>query len=74
MCYFAMLREQRGRAEEWLQVEAETTVAVLYRRLFPPGELGPIPAMFAINQAYVKGDHLLVEGDEIAFIPPLGGG
>lgn len=74
VCYFAMLREQRGRAGETLQVEAETTAAALYRRLFPPGDLGPIPVMFAVNQAYVKGDHPLIEGDEIAFIPPLGGG
>ena len=30
--------------------------------------------MFAVNQEYVTEDHILTDGDEVAFIPPLAGG
>jgi len=72
--YFAVLREHRGEEEEKLEVEQGLTVAELYRRLFPPSSSGSLPVMFAVNQAYVESTHVLQEGDEVAFIPPLGGG
>ena len=72
--YFAMLREQRGRGEEELHVEAGTSVGMLYQSLFPPSSRGSMPVMYAINQVYVKSSQVLEAGDEIAFIPPLGGG
>jgi molybdopterin converting factor subunit 1 len=28
----------------------------------------------AVNMAYVKGDHKLADGDELALIPPVSGG
>jgi molybdopterin converting factor small subunit len=42
--------------------------------MFPPTDGRVLPVMFAVNQQYVTADHPLVEGDEVAFIPPLGGG
>jgi molybdopterin converting factor small subunit len=42
--------------------------------MFPPSAEGEMPAMFAVNQAYVDADHPLKHLDEVAFIPPLGGG
>ena len=42
--------------------------------MFPPSPEGAMPAMFAVNQTYVDGDHPLEHSDEVAFIPPLGGG
>lgn len=29
---------------------------------------------FAVNMTYVKGDHILADGDEMAIIPPVSGG
>ena len=74
VCYFAMLREQRGCTDEALQIAVGTTASGLYTRLFPSTGSGVMPVMFAVNQAYVSGDHTLADGDEVAFIPPLGGG
>ena len=72
--HFSVLREQRGTAEETVTVEAGTTVRALYAALFPPGRDGALPVLFAVNRAYVGPHHVLVAGDELAFIPPLGGG
>ena len=72
--FFAMLRERRGRAEERVAVHPGEAVGALYSRLFPPGPGGALPVGFAVNQAYVGADHPLSDGDEVAFIPPLGGG
>ena len=72
--YFAMLREQKGCAEEPIQCASGTTVSELYLQLFP--EKGPeqIRVGFAVNLNQVGSDTVLEEGDEVAFLPPLGGG
>ena len=72
--YFAVLREQRGRDEEALSIQPGETVGALYARLFPAGADGALPIMFAVNQQYVAATHVLCSGDEVVFIPPLGGG
>ena len=72
MRYFAQLREQAGCSEEEVEVSEGTTVEQLHDLLFPPPER--LPVVLAVNQHYVPGAHLLNEGDEVAFIPPLGGG
>ena len=41
--YFAVLRERRGRERESVQIEEGTSLADLYRALFPPGPHGSIP-------------------------------
>jgi molybdopterin converting factor small subunit len=51
-----------------------TTVEALYAELFPPGRDGAMPVLFAVNRTYVGPRHVVAAGDEIAFIPPLGGG
>lgn len=72
--YFAVLRERRGRDEEEVEVEPGTTLADLYRSLFPPGPEGLLPVAFGRNRAYARASETLAEGDEIAILPPLGGG
>lgn len=72
--YFAQLREQRGCDAEAVAITPGETVGGLYARLFPPGPEGALPVMFAVNRAYVRADVALSPGDEVAFIPPLGGG
>ncbi len=72
--YFAVLRERAGKSEDLVDVAPGTTVGELFVDIFPPSPEGAMPAMFAVNQAYVEADHLLQHSDEVAFIPPLGGG
>jgi molybdopterin converting factor subunit 1 len=72
--YFAALRERVGKSEDLVEVEPGTTVGGLFVDMFPPSSEGSMPAMFAVNQVYVDGDYPLKPSDEVAFIPPLGGG
>ena len=72
--YFAALREEKGRDEEAVGVEDGTDVGSLYQTLFADSALRGMRVMFAVNQSYVDGAHPLHEGDEVVFIPPLGGG
>lgn len=72
--FFAMLREQRGAAEAAVGLLPGERVGELYARLFPAGAGGVMPVAYAVNHAYVGAEHPLCGGDEVAFIPPLGGG
>lgn len=68
---FAQLREQRGCTEEDIEVREGCTAAEAYAELFPEPR---VPVGFAVNHALVKGTTVLAEGDELALIPPVGGG
>ena len=75
--YFAMIREVVGCARERRQVASGTTVGGLFDILMedhPRLERMKPVTMLMVNQAYVPADHLLHEGDEVAFIPPVSGG
>jgi molybdopterin converting factor small subunit len=68
---FAALRERAGRST-WDEVAAEgESVGALYRRLFPPGDL---PVAYLVNRVTVPAATLPSAGDEVAFLPPVGGG
>ncbi len=73
--YFAILREQRGCAEENLTTAAGTPAA-LYDELRArhgftlPGER----VRAAVNDAFVAAASPLRDGDRIVFIPPVAGG
>ncbi len=72
--YFATLREQRGRDTEQVEVHEGCTARALYHRLFPTIDGQRVPVLYAVNQEYVQAEHALTEGDEVVFVPPLGGG
>jgi len=72
--YFAILREQRGCTTETVPCEVGTTVAELYEQLFPKSSGGQILVGMAVNHLQVPGETVLQEGDEVVFLPPLGGG
>ena len=72
--YFARLRELRGVASEQLPVAPHTTAGELYEQLFQSSNEEPIQVGFAVNKAMVSGETRLSDGDEVAFIPPVGGG
>jgi molybdopterin converting factor small subunit len=69
--WFAALREQRGRSEELLEVAPGARVADVCASLgLPPG----LSVAVAVNETLVGPAHVLAEGDELALLPPLGGG
>lgn len=75
--YFASLREATGIEREHLALPTPATVAdarsALVARHPMLATLLPRCAT-AINHAYVEADRPLDEGDELAFLPPVGGG
>jgi molybdopterin converting factor subunit 1 len=73
--YFAILREQRGVAEERLTTSAATPHA-LYDELRARHHftLPPDRIRAAVNDAFVDSSAPLHEGDRVVFIPPVAGG
>jgi len=73
--YFALLREQAGRADEELASAARTPLE-LYEELRARHGLGLAPEALrvAINDDFGDWRTLLSEGDTVAFLPPVAGG
>jgi molybdopterin synthase catalytic subunit len=69
---FAVLREHLGFAERTMEVAEGATVALAARQAF--GAPAPKGVSFAVNQTWVRDDHALAEGDELALLPPVSGG
>ena len=73
--YFAVLREQAGRAEETLATEAGTP-AELYEALKALHGLRLPRAVLrvAVNEEFSDWERPLADGDHVVFIPPVAGG
>ena len=73
--YFAILRDQRGAAEETIATDAPTA-GELYSRLQTQHgfTLGPAHVRAALNGEFAPWDAPLREGDTVVFIPPVAGG
>ncbi len=75
--FFAALAEQVGRREEALDLPAGATVGAALDAL---GRAHPAVAAMrgrlaaAVNLAYAPAARPLVDGDELALIPPVSGG
>jgi molybdopterin synthase catalytic subunit/molybdopterin converting factor small subunit len=69
---FAGLRERAGTAERRLELDDGSTVGDVW----PALGLGDEPAglLYAVNRSYAGQGHRLVDGDEVALIPPVSGG
>jgi molybdopterin converting factor subunit 1 len=77
MRYFAALREITGLHEETLDMAEGATVADMRAHLLEryPALAGALArAVSAVNHQYVTPETTLTEGDELVFIPPVGGG
>ena len=75
--YFASLREIVGLSEETLMAPEETTVAGMRALLltrYPRLQTILERCLCAVNHGYVEPDSVLHDGDELVFIPPMGGG
>lgn len=70
--YFASIREKLGRAEETIDSRGIVCIADVWRQTtqtsLPPNVLT------ALNMEYVRLDHAVQDGDEVAFFPPVTGG
>ncbi len=71
MRFFAVLRERAGRDRESLEVPLGATAAEVYTSRFP--DL-PLRIGYARNGELCAGETVLVDGDELALLPPIGGG
>ena len=74
---FATLRQQAGWAAQVVRVPSGSTVGELMTILSqatPDLKLTGRAVYAAVNQSYVKQDHLLVDGDVVAIFPPVSGG
>ncbi|MEA2219132.1 MAG: MoaE-MoaD fusion protein [Solirubrobacteraceae bacterium] len=77
MRLFASLREHAGASTLELELSDGATVADAIAQL-RGGALAGLPAnapfVTAVAREYVKPDHLLAAGDELALVPPVSGG
>ncbi|MCZ6673893.1 MAG: molybdopterin converting factor subunit 1 [Verrucomicrobia bacterium] len=73
--YFALLQDQRGLAEETIELDSQS-VADLYANLKSKHgfTLEPQALRVSVNQQFVAWDTELKDGDEVVFIPPVSGG
>lgn len=72
---FASVRDALGTESMVVEVAAGTTVEGLRATL---GQQAPsllrLPLAYAVNRDYARGETVLANGDEVAFIPPISGG
>ena len=71
---FAALRERAGAGELTVAPIPGETVSQLYARLFPADGAPALPVAFVRNRAQVAAETTIEPGDEVAFLPPVGGG
>jgi len=75
--YFASFREISGQNEEILTLDDGATItdvrALLLAR-YPRLRAVMERSVCAVNRGYVAPETVLHEGDEVVFIPPMGGG
>ncbi|MDQ5858621.1 MAG: molybdopterin converting factor subunit 1 [Acidobacteriota bacterium] len=75
--YFASFRDAAGRREETREMPSGSRVSDLWdvlSREIPYLARFPAAPLAAVNRAYVEVGTVLVEGDEVAFLPPVAGG
>lgn len=74
---FGSVRQMVGRSNLELELPAGATVADLQARLqaeFPQLHLESGRVLIAVNLRYARPDRVLRDEDEVALIPPVGGG
>ncbi|MCH8820006.1 MAG: molybdopterin converting factor subunit 1 [Acidobacteria bacterium] len=75
--FFASLKDLTGESEMEVELEGETSVREVLRRLetrFPRIKQYEPVLMVAVNQEYADLDSLVSPGDEVSFFPPVSGG
>lgn len=75
VCYYGLLAERRGVAEERVTSNS-CTAAALYQELDVSYQLGLAMADFrvAVNDEFVPWHHPLAANDTVSLLPPMSGG
>ena len=70
--FFASLRERTGKAEVTLINVQGLDISTIWQQI----ACMPMPAntLCAVNMEYVDRNHIVSDGDEVAFFPPVTGG
>ncbi len=72
---FAMVRELLGSDRLEVELPEGSTLVTLREHLAKDApDLQRLPFTVAVNQDYAAEDRILVDGDEVALIPPISGG
>jgi molybdopterin synthase sulfur carrier subunit len=71
--FFANLRESLGLDETDVVLSKANTVTDVWDQATHGAQMPP-NTLIAVNMEYVTQDHLIKDGDEVAFFPPVSGG
>jgi len=71
--FFASLRERVGKSEAELDAAPDLTTLKVWQATTGKDTLDS-NILIAINMEYVGSQHAVVDGDEVAFFPPVTGG
>ncbi|MBI2608957.1 MAG: MoaD/ThiS family protein [Deltaproteobacteria bacterium] len=75
--YFAFYRDYFKKECEEIVLEKPLNVEDVFKMLLKSSPLKEkllSSTLFAVNQEYVDKTHVLQEGDELIFVPPVSGG
>ena len=72
--YFASMRDRMGRGDDVVSLEGGSlTVEKLWKQVTEGADF-PESTLIAVNMEYTDASHLVEDGDEVAFFPPVTGG
>jgi len=71
--YFASMRDRMGRGDEVVSLDGDITIAELWKKVADGADM-PESTLVAVNMEYTDGAHVVKDGDEVAFFPPVTGG
>ncbi len=71
--YFANIRDLLGKDSERVNIGVGATAEGVWN-LIANGSKIPKDILVAVNHEYVDAKHVLKDGDELAFFPPVTGG
>lgn len=71
--FFASLRERVGKSEAELEASSDMTTLKVWQATTGKDTLDS-NILIAINMEYVDSQHVVSDGDEVAFFPPVTGG
>ena len=70
--YFANMRDTMGKAGESIEINDGSSVADVWASVSTTTM--PENTLIAVNMEYTNAKHVLVDGDELGFFPPVTGG
>jgi len=72
--YFASLRELMGESSVFIDIDKESSIDDVWQHVTKNKKIELDNIMATVNMEYVKSSHVIRDGDEIAFFPPVTGG